>query len=571
MLPADKLGRSHGRSRQGLALPALGVLLVAAACWLGLAWLASGAAPLATVGAGVGCVATAWLAARAVRIRAEERIGESADRVLAYVCHDMRAILHGLQGQLELLADAPLADAEHRRVALAQRAAKSLRALVERHLDRSAALDAEAAFDLRQALDEVIAWVQPLARENRVELCTDWPPQESLPVSGDVGSLQRIVQNLVSNAVKFSPDGRVRVSARRLARLPDGTRFRIDVEDNGRGMAPESVERVFSPGAQLGKPPPRVPRGFGLGLCIVRELADTLGAEIAVESERGVGSRFSLEVRLQERDDPATEQSALPAQRADESHFGLSVLVADDDPVSRDLAASQLAHLGCQAETVSDGRTAFERVVHDPPDLVLLDEQMPEIDGSVVIRRLRDALGDRCPFLVSATGVASASGSASWRETAADARLEKPYDRDALCRVLARAKARRPAANGQPDESSLDPSVWEAIAGLDPTGRNDTLARAFRSYLGAAPGLLETLEEAASEEDPEALMRAAHRLRSSSAQVGARRLASLAERLEKLGRRGETKGAETLTRAFSVEYAHVSGALRARLTEASRG
>jgi signal transduction histidine kinase len=264
-------------------------------------------------------------------------------------------------------------------------------------------------------------------------LVTDIEPD--LPaIIGDRDRLIQVVINLISNAVKFTPNGTVTGAARR-----DGDAIVMSIADTGVGIAPEDQERVFEQFRQAGDTLTDKPRGTGLGLPICREIVEHHGGRIWVESQLGVGSRFSFTLPI-----PVVEPSrveagepiAMGAERNGASGDDAPrVLVVEDDAGTRELVRQALESNGYVVEVAPDGKKALEIVASNPPALVILDVMLPVLDGFSVVERMKAELPDGGPPVVMLTIVDEPERAA---RLGVEAYLRKPFDTDELLRRVRR-------------------------------------------------------------------------------------------------------------------------------------
>jgi signal transduction histidine kinase/DNA-binding response OmpR family regulator len=277
---------------------------------------------------------------------------------------------------------------------------------------------------------------------------------------------------------------------------------------------------------------------------------------------------------------PEVDPCSPAAPPGDDLRFDGRVLVVEDNPVNQQVARAMLEAMGCRVDVVGDGRAALEAVTHTAYDLVLMDCQMPVMDGyqaTAEIRRLeaKDPSGRRLPIFALTARVVEDD-----RERCLDAGMDeflsKPFKRDALAALLRRwmalvsdaagagsAGAGSSAASGE--EDPLDRAALDALRALQMPGRPSVLGSVVRAYLDSSPALLGELRDAAQALDTHALRRAAHTLKSSSRNVGARTLGDLCERLEAQGREGDVSGAKDRVEEIAAEYARAVAALQGEL------
>ncbi|MBL8273506.1 MAG: response regulator [Xanthomonadales bacterium] len=349
--------------------------------------------------------------------------------LMATLSHDFRTPLTAVLGYVHLL---------ERRVGAEPGAAKALRAIKRAAIQLGAlaenllvyASDGEGApielrpIDPRALAEEVRELYEPLTAERGLGFgVTGTLSAEGLPAS-DWIKLRQIIGNLVGNAIKFTRAGRIDV-----ALDWDGQRIAIAVRDTGPGIAPEQQARVFEAFARLeGTSAP----GAGLGLAIVRRLAQRLGGDVSLESRVGEGSCFRVEVpSMSDRLRP----SASAPGAATEVVAGTRALVADDDPDLRDLLKLVLEEAGYEVETASSANDALDRATARPPDLLVIDVQMPGLSGNTAVYRLR-AQGYTGRIVTLSGSVVGDAREAALR-AGADAFLLKPVDLEMLLRAAA--------------------------------------------------------------------------------------------------------------------------------------
>jgi signal transduction histidine kinase/ActR/RegA family two-component response regulator len=331
---------------------------------------------------------------RAARAQAEANAtaAEAASRAkaafLAMMSHEIRTPMNGMLGVADLLrAKSP--DPEQRRLLdILAGSGESLLRIINDILDFSK-IEAEKLelrprpFDLRGLLDELAALLGTQARDKQIAFIVEADPQLPTAVTGDRQRLSQVLLNLGNNAVKFTERGSVRLVVRM---LPDPVASRVEftVHDTGIGMSGESMERLFRPFSQVADSRPHRGGGTGLGLVISQKLVKLMGGDIAVTSELKRGSSFSFNIEL-----PVAEMTAIttsaPALRLE----GLSILVAEDNQVNQLVIDAMLKQLGHRVTLAANGRKALEALARESFDLVLMDCNMPELDGLEATRLLR--------------------------------------------------------------------------------------------------------------------------------------------------------------------------------------
>ena len=469
-------------------------------------------------------------------LEAARRANASKTEAVSVLSHEMRTPLNGIVGAVELLEHSNLSKAQVKYLGILSTSANTLLAHVNcvlevGRLDSSNVVADCSSTNLREVLQDII-------KENSVQ-AQNYCNQVKLKISSSVPTfiktdpkmLRSIVSNLVGNAVKFTQDGRVEISAK----LAGSSSLELRVVDTGTGIPVADIERVFEPFSVLNSSYGRSRGGTGLGLCIVKMSVEALGGTIAVKSEVGTGSEFVAQIPIERvetglLDLPLGQPDRATATRkakAIVSAMPDHVLVVDDDEINRIVLSEMLRQLGCEVTTAIDGPDALEIAMAKSFDLILMDISMPEIDGTEVARLLRDHEGPNMKTrIIAQTAHASPSDHDEFEAAGIQGALVKPVSVAALRDVIAKNKSAYPDCSnnfGQDDKRRfIEMGQFDILASAK---GNSGAIESFHKLLGEAGKVIDELERYERNSwDSAPLVSGVHNVSGACAMLGAGRL-----------------------------------------------
>lgn len=317
---------------------------------------------------------------------------------IANLSHEMRTPISGVIGLTEMVLDSQLSADQRENLEAVKTSAESLLVLLNDILDFSKVeagkLDIDTSpFSLRRTLQAVLKVLYVRSAGKAVDLSLNVAEEIPDCLEGDAGRLRQILTNLVGNAIKFTERGSVRIAVATETRAADQV-IRFSIIDTGIGIPPEKLALIFEPFRQADDSISRKYGGTGLGLSISSRLVELMGGSLEVSSQRGRGSTFSFTLPLR-IDRPASysvpDASAPPSESREPDIVGLKVLLAEDHLVNQKIAVRLLEKQGCSVTAVATGVEALQALANDHFDLVLMDVQMPEMDGLAATASIRAA------------------------------------------------------------------------------------------------------------------------------------------------------------------------------------
>jgi signal transduction histidine kinase len=369
-----------------------------------------------------------------------EASANSKSEFLAMMSHEIRTPMNGILGMAQLLELTPLTSEQRDYLGTVRSSGDTLLVLINDILDFSkidaGKLELESKnFHLQRTLDSTLAPFRAQIDSKGLQLRTLFDPELPSTVTGDSTRLRQILTNLLSNAIKFTQLGSIHLTAKVLERNADGILLGFVVKDTGIGIPPSRMDRLFHAFSQVDSSTTRRFGGTGLGLVISARLCEAMGGSIKVESHEGEGSSFSFTVRLG-HGTTRLEATSSPLERLNTSTLH-RVLVVDDDAINRTLATAMLNKLGLHADVAKNGRESVAMVTRQSYSIVLMDMQMPDMDGIEATQAIRLLPLPSQPYIIALTANAFDADRQRCLQAGMNDFLSKPFRINTLREKLA--------------------------------------------------------------------------------------------------------------------------------------
>jgi CheY-like chemotaxis protein/nitrogen-specific signal transduction histidine kinase len=378
---------------------------------------------------------------------AAEAASSAKSAFLANMSHEIRTPLTTIVGLVELMRREPLPPQQIARLEQMNEAAQHLLSLINGVLDL-AKIEAgklilnETSVDLGRILDSVVDMVGERAREKGLRLGSEIEPLPG-PLIGDPTRIRQAMLNYASNAIRFTGHGSISLHLRAVHEDRDSVLLRFAASDTGIGVPPAARGQLFQQFVQAGNSPPGSDGGAGLGLAIVRQIAERMGGEVGVETASGAGSTFWFTMRLRKVTRKRSGQlpaavSTAAAEKAERRRSDSRLLIVDDERSNRELIRAMLESVDLRADCVGSGEEAVAQAAQNRYALILMDLQLPRIDGIEATRRIRRLPGCASVPIIALSGNVLADVVEACQQAGMNDFVGKPFSMDALLEAVTR-------------------------------------------------------------------------------------------------------------------------------------
>jgi signal transduction histidine kinase/CheY-like chemotaxis protein/HPt (histidine-containing phosphotransfer) domain-containing protein len=482
-----------------------------------------------------------------------EAANRTKSEFLANMSHEIRTPLNGILGFTELLSrDADQIDEAERRdyIRTIRSSGKHLLELINDILDLSKIEAGQMQVEStdcspHQLIAEVVSMLRPRAHEKGIRLDYRWDSEIPEMIQSDPYRLRQLLMNLVGNAVKFTEHGGVEVVSRLIR---EGNRLVLQVRDTGIGIAQEHLDGIFKPFVQADNSMTRKFGGTGLGLAIAKNICESLGGSLAVVSQLGQGATFTATlptgdlagVRLCEKPSVTAGGDVLGGRDRTPTLTGIRVLLADDGDTNRKLLQLFLSRQGAQVVTAENGELAVAATLRQQFDVILMDMQMPVMDGYAATRRLRDR-GHDGP-IIALTAHAMLGDRKKCEDAGCSGYVTKPVNMDELVNVVYQAARRQSAAAAThaAAPAALSSDVIRSTLPTDDPEIRDVVAE----FAATVSHRIEAIERALQAADYGAIAGLAHALKGAGGTAGFDCLTEASARLERAARSQQAAGVD---------------------------
>ena len=462
-----------------------------------------------------------------------EESSELKEMFLANMSHEIRTPMNAVIGFTDLLLKRNLNEEEMGYVRIIKTSGENLLRIINDVLDISKIESGLMTFEIHPiAINALFSSIKVMfaqkAKEKNLQLTFADDPNIPASIMGDPTRLTQILMNLVGNAIKFTQDGAITVSAKLVGRKESHVELEFSVKDTGIGIPPEKLDTIFERFTQAEKHTTRKFGGTGLGLNIVKQLVELQGGTITVNSVEGIGSEFKFLLSFSTTAEVVSVKPQKYEERDIERLKQLKILLVEDSPINVKFIEALFENHGMAVDHAENGRVALEKMKETDYDMILMDIEMPEMNGYETTTYIRSVLENPVP-IIAMTAHTMAGESEKCLQMGMNGYLSKPIREDLLFRTLIHIGLENQKPEPRP-EKLVDLSTLEKTM----RGNKKVILETLEIFLEHLPENLEGIADGVNREDFAMIRRNAHTMKSSVSILGISKIQTLLEEMERL-------------------------------------
>lgn len=501
-------------------------------------------------------------------VAAAEAANQAKSKFLAIMSHEIRNPLNAVVGMTRMLHEAGITGPSSKLIENIKISSDHLLMIINDVLDFSKIESGEmileeTSFRIEDVINRVFNAHVFIAKEKKIELKYHVDSRLCNFHKGDPLRLQQVLSNLISNAIKFTPQGKIDIRCVLESDSGLKNKIRFEVQDTGIGISKENQSKVFESFKQENDTISRTHGGSGLGLAISKQIVELMGGKLLLESAKDVGSKFYFSVELKVAESQFVQQAAQASDATENSLKGTTVLLVEDNRLNQILATTMLEKWGAKVVVANNGQQAVDVVTSAKFDIILMDIQMPIMDGMTASKLIREKLQVTTPILALSANVIKGIVERC-QDAGMQGYISKPFDADDLYRKIILHVSKDKNTDEKSDEIDLnvvvsDVSRLERMIGSDQTQLNIML----KKFLEITPFYLSELNKGDLANDLEVIASSSHKIKSSIDLVSTPLMRDLILKINHTSRNGgEIAEVKSLIRQFNAYYRLLEKELR---------